>query len=72
MNNEEKHIVPIELVTKFLASEASSDEQVLVKKWISKSPENEKEFKAMQKLWDISDSAANKETIDIDAEWSRL
>jgi hypothetical protein len=39
MSNNEQHIVPIELLTKFLAGEANAEEQMLVKKWKDHSDE---------------------------------
>ncbi|HBH48998.1 MAG TPA: hypothetical protein DDX98_10175 [Bacteroidales bacterium] len=72
MSNNEQHIVPIELLTKFLAGEANAEEQMLVKKWKDHSDENLKEFNAIQKLWNQTETAARKETIDINAEWDRM
>ncbi|MBI9067660.1 MAG: FecR domain-containing protein [Salinivirgaceae bacterium] len=69
MDTENKHIVPIELITRFLANEASVNERTQVEDWRSAASENEKEFQSIRKLWNVSATLGKKEEIDIDKEW---
>ncbi len=72
MNNDAEHIAPIELLTKFLAGEASEKESEQVKAWCDASPDNLKEFEAIKTLWNYTNSPALKQEIDLDKEWQRM
>jgi ferric-dicitrate binding protein FerR (iron transport regulator) len=72
MNSPDKHIVPIELLTKFFAQEANADEIAMVEKWKNSSVENTKEFLAIKKLWNTSETALQKESINVNAEWTKM
>lgn len=72
MINDAEHIAPIELLTKFLANEASEKEATQVKKWKDASPENLKYFEAIEKLWNYTDTPVLKEEINLDKEWQRM
>jgi ferric-dicitrate binding protein FerR (iron transport regulator) len=72
MNANEKNIVPIELLTKYFAGEASTEEHAMVDQWKQLSEDNRKEYEALEKLWNNSAEVAHKETIDVDAEWNKM
>ena len=69
MNTEHKHIVPIELITRVLSGEAAADEKHQLEIWRTKTAENEKEYQAIAKLWNITESASGKADINLDKEW---
>lgn len=70
MTEENKHIVPIELITRVLAGEANPREQEGLRSWLTQSADNQKEFDGIKKLWDTTPNAHQQ--INIDAEWSRM
>lgn len=72
MNQDNKHIVAMELLTRVLANEATEQEKLLVNDWLDASEENRKEFAALEKLWNFTGNEALGETIDIDAEWKQI
>lgn len=72
MDSKNQHITPIELITKVLAKEATQEEKQQVGVWQKTNPENIKEYKAIEKLWNISDKAAGKDDIDVENEWKKL
>jgi len=72
MDNNNKHIDPIELLPKYFADEATSEEKKLVDEWRNLQEINSKEFEAFAKLWKISLPVAGLGDIDLDAEWGRM
>lgn len=72
MNNSDKHIVPIDLLTKHFANECSEQEILELHAWRDRSPENSKEFKAFEKLWNITGDSPQNIDIDLDAEWNKM
>lgn len=72
MNNESQNIAPIELLTKYFANEASSEERKEVETWRLANTENQKEFNAFKKLWSITGQTSGTKGINIDSEWARM
>ena len=72
MVNDERHTVPIDLLTKLLANEVTTEERDLANNWIAASDANTKEYKAIKKLWDEAEKGKGKADIDIDAEWCKM
>ena len=72
MNNDYQHIDPVGLLPKVFAGEASPDETSLVEEWRAADPENQAEYDAIAKLWNISGEAAEPGEIDLDEEWRRM
>jgi transmembrane sensor len=72
MNNEYQHIDPVGLLPKVFAGEASPEETRLVEEWRAADPQNQAEYEAIGKLWNISGEAAEPGEIDLDAEWRRM
>lgn len=72
MNNDNRHIDPIGLLPKVFAGEASPEEIRLIEEWRSADLQNQSEYEAVEKLWDISGKAAEPGEINIDAEWRRM
>ncbi len=72
MNNDYQHIDPVGLLPKVFAGEASPEETRLVEEWRAADPENQAEYDAIAKLWNISGEAAEPGEIDLDAEWRRM
>jgi len=72
MNEENKHIVPIELLSKYLANEASEAERAQLEQWRNANNNNLKEYHAFVKLWNKSESANQNPDIDLEFEWQRM
>ncbi|MGD2034685.1 MAG: FecR domain-containing protein [Bacteroidales bacterium] len=68
MKKKDEHIDFV-LLTKFLAGEAGSEEQAKVRKWISASGENRREFELLQKSWNLTEKTDPVSEINIDREW---
>jgi transmembrane sensor len=71
MENTNKHI-DFELLTRFLAGELSEAETQMVLDWKDSSPENQKQFKDLQDVWNLTDRTSIENNIDIDTEWNYL
>jgi transmembrane sensor len=72
MENESKHIEPIDLLIRFFANEATDEERLQLEQWRDVSDNNLKEFNSFAALWNLSGKAKNKVDIDINAEWKHL
>lgn len=66
------HIIPIELLTKYFATEATAEERKIVERWRDKNSESQKEFNVLEKLWNSTGSLAKKEDINVESEWNKL
>lgn len=64
--------MPIALITRVLAGEATAEEKLQLTDWREAMAENEKEYQAITKLWRITESAASDESINLDEEWQVL
>lgn len=72
MSDNNQNIAPIDLLTKHFANEANAEEKKQLEAWRLADPENQKEFEAFSKLWNITADANKKEVINIDAEWEHM
>lgn len=72
MNKDFQDIDPIALLPKVFAGEASPEENRLVEEWRAADPENQAEYNAISKLWNISGEAIVPGEIDLDEEWRRM
>lgn len=72
MNNGNKHIEFEALIGKYLSGEAQADEISQLEGWVKESPENEKTFADLKKLWILSGINAKSSTINVDNEWQIL
>jgi transmembrane sensor len=66
-----------ELITKYLADEASSEEAHALQDWITQAPENERQYLAYKKVFELSQQhyaqkAEETHTVDIDQEWNHF
>lgn len=66
-----------ELITKYLADEASSEEVRALQEWITQAPENERQYLAYKKVFELSrqhyaQKASDTHTVDIDEEWGHF
>jgi ferric-dicitrate binding protein FerR (iron transport regulator) len=66
-----------ELITKYLADEASSEEARALQDWITQAPENERQYLAYKKVFELSrqhyaQRAEETHTVDIDQEWNHF
>ncbi len=72
MNNKNKYSVPIELLSKYIANEATETERAELEQWRNANNKNSKEFNAFYKLWKESEKVKHYADIDIKAEWNRM
>jgi ferric-dicitrate binding protein FerR (iron transport regulator) len=72
MEHKQHHIDPVELLPKYLAGEADTEERMMVEAWRDANTDNKKEFLAFSKLWNASASSVEFEAMDIDVEWKKL
>lgn len=72
MNNESKHNVPIELLSKYFANELTQVKINELETWRDASNENKKEFEAFGKLWNLTGDDYTHEEIDVKVEWNKL
>jgi ferric-dicitrate binding protein FerR (iron transport regulator) len=68
MNEENLHI-DFDLLTRYLAGEATSEEQQSVIQWKNASAENLALFNELTELWKITGNTTAIQDIDIDKEW---
>lgn len=66
-----------ELITKYLADEASSEETRALQEWITQAPENERHYLAYKRVFELSQQhyaqkAEDTHTVDIDQEWGHF
>ena len=75
MNDEQNDIVD-ELITKYLAGEASAEEEKQLLAWIAQTPENERHFLGFKKVLDLSQKhyarEAGQHQVNIDQEWNHF
>lgn len=61
-----------EIIIKYLLKEASPEEVIQVKDWISSSPENEMEFSRFSLIWATSKALEKNSSINTEIEWDRF
>lgn len=71
MSNEEKNIVPYELLTKHISGEISPTEESALKQWLQRDPGNRKILEEMEAAWESMDRINDVADINIDKEWER-
>jgi ferric-dicitrate binding protein FerR (iron transport regulator) len=61
------------LLTAFLSNETSPEENILVKEWIASSDENRARFEAINKIWNVSETAfPHPANVDTEKAWQKL
>lgn len=70
MENKFEHIDDI--IAKYLAGEATAEEEALLTEWRNESPENDNEFKQFGKLFEAGASLRDVIPVDTDAAWIKL
>ena len=69
MQNDIKYI---DLISKYLAGEATSAEITMLEKWVLEAEENKDLFNHYKKAWMLSNAQKSRESIDVDAEWKQV
>ena len=72
MNSDDRHIEYLDLITKKLSGEITTDEDHKLQKWLEDSHENQQVFNSYKATWDEMDRVKDKTSRDVDAEWKRL
>lgn len=60
------------IIIKHLSNEASSEEEAILKQWLSDSANNQEEYNEMKELWSTVPSSASYTPIDVDNEWAKF
>jgi transmembrane sensor len=73
-----------ELLGKYIAGEATADEQAAVRRWLAENPDNPAELARLERIWNVAGArqagtrqldslqSANETTFDTDAAWQRV
>jgi transmembrane sensor len=69
MENKFQHI-DFDLLTRFLAGEATQEEKRLVRDWKESSSDNRKQLDELRQVWDLMDKTSMPSDINIDDEWN--
>ncbi len=72
MDNNSRHNIPLDLIARHLAGEASAEDSRALDLWISQNENNRKIFGQYKKLWQKSGNIEHLEKIDIDKEWEKF
>lgn len=70
MTNNYAHIE--DLIAKELADEITPDEALVLQQWLAASPENQKYFDSLDKIFNESASVKDLHIVDTDAAWNKL
>jgi ferric-dicitrate binding protein FerR (iron transport regulator) len=62
----------LDLITRYFAGEATSDEILALSSWIKSSVENQKLFEEYQNIWDKVEEDKINSSINIDDEWNKI
>jgi transmembrane sensor len=71
MDKQERHM-DIRLLTRFLAGECTTEEQLAVNDWIERSDKNRQEFTELEKAWKAMDKTSARQEINLDLEWDYI
>lgn len=71
MNNGAEHI-DFDLLTKYLAGEASEAEQAAVNIWLADSADNQKVLDELKQVWDMTSTDGPEVEVDTDAAWAKM
>ena len=72
MSNDQKHIEYLDLITKKLSEEISSDEDQKLQIWLNEDPENQAVYDTYLATWNEMDKVKGMTSKDVDVEWSRI
>ena len=72
MNENSRHIEYLDLITKKLSSEISTEEDQKLQIWLDDDPNNQAIFDSYLATWSDMDKVQGKTSKDIDIEWARL
>ncbi|MCB8998520.1 MAG: FecR domain-containing protein [Bacteroidales bacterium] len=70
MIDEAKNNIPIDLISRCLAGEATSEEMTALENWVESSKENEQLYSDYLKLWEKTGVLQGKPFLNIDDEWN--
>ena len=62
----------VDLISRYFAGEATSDEMQALSLWLKSNTENQKIFIEYQKTWNIVEQSKINSAIDINEEWSKI
>jgi ferric-dicitrate binding protein FerR (iron transport regulator) len=72
MNNEKQHIEFLDLIGKYLANEANSEEINILEEWVLKDPANKKTFMELKQTWMLSNADTVDKQINLNEEWAQF
>ena len=69
MQKDDKYI---ELISKYLAGEATKEETTLLEKWVLENEENKGLFNKHKQAWILASTQSAKSSIDVNEEWNKI
>lgn len=65
-------MVTEDIIVKCLAGEAEQHELTMVDQWRKTSPENEKQYNQLKKLWESSANISERPVLDVEKAWNKV
>jgi transmembrane sensor len=72
LKNNNQHIITDELLTRYLAGEATEAEMAGIKEWIDSNESNKKRFEDLKLLWETSGSLSDAVVVDVEKAWKKV
>lgn len=72
MKSNDRHITPIELLSKHFAKETNANEDKELLTWRNSHAKNEEEYLALKKLWGLVEAPLSPGQINLDQEWRKM
>jgi len=72
MKNGKDHIIPLELISRFLSGESTDKENDMLNQWLAESPENAGILEEYRKVWAHTGILEGKPVFDLDDEWQHF
>ncbi|HKL67342.1 MAG TPA: FecR domain-containing protein [Bacteroidales bacterium] len=72
MSDNGKNNIPVDLIARKLTGEASSEELLLLEKWINESESNRLAYDHYARLWKKTADVELMQEIDVDSEWKKF
>ena len=73
MNNSDRHI-DYDLIGRILSGEASDQDKITIRKWLTENSDNEAELKRIRKIWNRSEHiyVSDDVKVDIERAWMNI
>lgn len=72
MKNGNDHIIPFDLISRYLSGEASNADSEALNQWLAEDPENTKTLEEYKQVWEKTGILEGKPSFNIDEEWEHF